>query len=83
MKQLNFPEVEKVSKAPQLAPKISKCLQKRVSKLDEIANKFQGDLTANQKLNLVLSRYIKYIISIKLHFFRTSYVLPLWKSNLL
>ena len=65
MKQLNFPEVEKVSKAPQLTPKVSKCLQKRITKFDEIASKFQGDLTDNQKTNLVLGKCVQ-------HFLRTS-----------
>ena len=54
MKQLDFPEIEKVSKAPQMAPKISKCMQKRISKMDDLQNKFVGDLNENQRLTLVL-----------------------------
>lgn len=54
MKQLNFPEVEKASKAPQVAPKISKCLQKRITKLQECQNKFVGELNQNQKMRLVI-----------------------------
>ena len=53
MKQLSFPEVEQVSKIPQLAPKVSKCLQKRISKLEEFEKKFTGTLNDNQKLKLV------------------------------
>ena len=63
MKQLNFPEVEKVSKAPQMAPKISKCLQKRISKMSDLQNKFVGDLNENQKTTLVLEcREISYFL---------------------
>ena len=54
MKQLNFPEIEKPSKAPQVAPKISKCLQKRISKLQECQNKFVGELNQNQRMRLAI-----------------------------
>lgn len=57
MKQLNFPEVEKTSKAPQVAPKIPKCLQKRISKLQECQNKFVGELNQNQTMRLVIDSF--------------------------
>ena len=53
MKQLNFPEVESVDKVPTMAPKVSKCLQKRISKLQELEKKFTGNLSDNQKVKLV------------------------------
>jgi hypothetical protein len=55
MKLLNFPEVECAPKAPALAPKVSRCLQKRITKLQEFMKKFSGNLSENQKLKLVFS----------------------------
>ena len=55
LKQLSFPEIEKTSKVPQMAPKVCKCLQKRISKLNDCLQKFSGELNANQATRPVLA----------------------------
>ena len=58
LKLLNFPEIETVGKAPAMAPKVSKCLQKRIGKLQEFIKKFDGNLSDNQKLKLAYAKNI-------------------------
>ena len=56
LKLLNFPEIETVGKAPSMAPKVSKCLQKRIGKLQEFIRKYDGNLSDNQKLKLAFAK---------------------------
>ena len=49
LSKLNFPEVEK-DQPSQLADKISKCIQKRVKKLSELASKL-ADIQKAKELN--------------------------------
>ena len=58
LKLLNFPEIETVGKAPAMAPKVSKCLQKRIGKLQEFIKKFDGNLSDNQKFKLAYAKNI-------------------------
>jgi len=41
-----------------MAPKVSKCLQKRIGKLQEFIKKFDGNLSDNQKLKLAYAKNI-------------------------
>ena len=47
-----------MGKAPAMAPKVSKCLQKRIGKLQEFIKKFDGNLSDNQKFKLAYAKNI-------------------------
>lgn len=82
MKVIKFPEIETVNKIPAAAPKVSKCLTKRLKGVTDLLDKFNGASKLDHSQTATLNDKLQQLFHVNLNFPKQTsiYILGSWGS---